>query len=340
MSQGHVSPPLCLGDAFGRSIQYLRLSVTDRCNLRCSYCQSNAVHEFIPHEHILHYEEILRFVNIVYHLGIEKVRLTGGEPFVRKGCAEFLWMLRQKFPSLDIRITSNGTLLAEHVTLLKRIRVGAVNLSLDSFDAETFATITGRKLLPQVLASLEKLLAEGVVVKINAVALRGITEREIDNFLSFANTYGVDVRFIEFMPMGRDTLWNASRFCPVSDLLALIEERVRLQPCPSDERSDGPARMFSMAGRKGRIGVISPLSNHFCHTCNRLRLTSEGALRLCLFDDHEYPLRPMLCDPTVRDEDIAAYLRKLCQTKPLGYDLLRAKKGTAVARSVMSGIGG
>ncbi|MCR5812975.1 MAG: GTP 3',8-cyclase MoaA [Desulfovibrio sp.] len=340
MSQGQTSSSPCLGDALGRSIHYLRLSVTDRCNLRCTYCQSNAVHEFIPHEHILHYEEILRFVNIVHRLGIEKVRLTGGEPFVRKGCADFLFRLRQQFPSLDIRITSNGTLLEEHAALLKRIRVGAVNLSLDSFDAATFASITGRNFLPQVLNALEKLLAEGVSVKINAVALRGITEREIDNFLAFANTYGVDIRFIEFMPMGSSTLWNKQLFCPVSELLTLIGQRVELRPSPSDERFGGPARMFSMTGKKGRIGVISPLSNHFCHTCNRLRLTSEGAIRLCLFDDQEYALRPMLRDPAVEDAEIAAYLRRLCQTKPLGYDRLRAKKETAVAHSVMSGIGG
>ena len=340
MSEQTDPPVQNLGDALGRSMNYLRLSVTDRCNLRCSYCQSNAVHEYIPHEKILHYEEMLRLVRIVQPLGIEKVRLTGGEPFVRKGCDNFLWMLRQNFPSLDIRITSNGTLLEEHVGLLKRIEVGAVNLSIDSFDNETFAAVTGRHLLPRVLTSMDKLLAEKIPVKINAVALRGITEREIDNFLAVATMYDVDVRFIEFMPMGSDTLWNASRFCPVSELLALISQRVKLRPSNGCARTGGPARMFSIVGKKGRIGVISPLSNHFCHTCNRLRLTSEGSLRLCLFDDQEYALRPLLRDPAVSDQEIASYLRRLTQQKPLGYDLLRARKGTAVARRVMSGIGG
>ena len=146
---------LALHDDHGRTVRYLRLSLTDRCNLRCLYCHSNARHQCIPHEKVLRYEEMLRLVRIVRGMGVGKVRLTGGEPFARKGCDDFLLRLRQRFDDLDIRITTNGTLLEEHIPLLQRIRISAVNLSLDSFDRETFARVTGRDMLPDVLRALE-----------------------------------------------------------------------------------------------------------------------------------------------------------------------------------------
>ena len=151
-----------LHDGHGRSVRYLRLSVTDRCNLRCLYCRSNAKQRCIPHEQVLRYEEMARMVGIAASLGIGKVRLTGGEPFARKGCGQFLAMLHARFPDMDLRVTTNGTLLEPHIPLLRRIGVSAVNLSLDSFDRETFARVTGRDLLPPVLAALDGLLAAGV----------------------------------------------------------------------------------------------------------------------------------------------------------------------------------
>ena len=163
-----------LHDDHGRTVRYLRLSLTDRCNLRCLYCHSNARHQCIPHEKVLRYEEMIRLVQIVRGMGVGKVRLTGGEPFARKGCDDFLLRLRQRFDDLDIRITTNGTLLEEHIPLLQRIRISAVNLSLDSFDRETFARVTGRDMLPEVLRALDAMLAAGIRVKINAVGLRGI----------------------------------------------------------------------------------------------------------------------------------------------------------------------
>ena len=149
-----------LHDDHGRTVRYLRLSLTDRCNLRCLYCHSNARHQCIPHEKVLRYEEMIRLVQIVRGMGVGKVRLTGGEPFARKGCDDFLLRLRQRFDDLDIRITTNGTLLEEHIPLLQRIRISAVNLSLDSFDRETFARVTGRDMLPEVLRALDAMLAE------------------------------------------------------------------------------------------------------------------------------------------------------------------------------------
>ena len=301
-----------LHDDHGRTVRYLRLSLTDRCNLRCLYCHSNARHQCIPHEKVLRYEEMIRLVQIVRGMGVGKVRLTGGEPFARKGCDDFLLRLRQRFDDLDIRITTNGTLLEEHIPLLQRIRISAVNLSLDSFDRETFARVTGRDMLPEVLRALDAMLAAGIRVKINAVGLRGINDGQLADFVHAAMTLPVDVRFIEFMPMGSDT----------------------------HEGQRGPARMFALEGGKGRMGFITPLTNHFCLSCNRLRLTSDGHLRTCLFADREYPLRPLLRHPKVTDEHIARVIAQACKSKPVGADLLAARQGGAVASSKMVSIGG
>lgn len=199
-----------LHDDHGRTVRYLRLSLTDRCNLRCLYCHSNARHQCIPHEKVLRYEEMIRLVQIVRGMGVGKVRLTGGEPFARKGCDDFLLRLRQRFDDLDIRITTNGTLLEEHIPLLQRIRISAVNLSLDSFDRETFARVTGRDMLPEVLRALDAMLAAGIRVKINAVGLRGINDGQLADFVHAAMTLPVDVRFIEFMPMGMNSMKRTS----------------------------------------------------------------------------------------------------------------------------------
>ena len=253
-----------LHDDHGRTVRYLRLSLTDRCNLRCLYCHSNARHQCIPHEKVLRYEEMIRLVQIVRGMGVGKVRLTGGEPFARKGCDDFLLRLRQCFDDLDIRITTNGTLLEEHIPLLQRIRISAVNLSLDSFDRETFARVTGRDMLPEVLRALDAMLAAGIRVKINAVGLRGINDGQLADFVHAAMTLPVDVRFIEFMPMGSDTLWSPENFWPASDIRAAVEQHVRLVPLgDANEGQRGPARMFALEGGKGRMGFIAPLPTHF-----------------------------------------------------------------------------
>ena len=313
---------LALHDDHGRTVRYLRLSLTDRCNLRCLYCHSNARHQCIPHEKVLRYEEMLRLVRIVRGMGVGKVRLTGGEPFARKGCDDFLLRLRQRFDDLDIRIS-------------------AVNLSLDSFDRETFARVTGRDMLPDVLRALDAMLAAGIRVKINAVGLRGINDGQMADFVHAAMTLPVDVRFIEFMPMGSDTLWSPENFWPAGEIRAAVERHARLMPLgDANEGQRGPARMFALEGGKGRMGFITPLTNHFCLSCNRLRLTSDGHLRTCLFADREYPLRPLLRHPRITDEHIARVIARACKSKPVGADLLAARQGGAVASSKMVSIGG
>lgn len=329
-----------LADGRGRAVRYLRLSVTDRCNLRCLYCHSNARHSFIPHEQVLRYEEMARMVGIMRRLGVQKVRLTGGEPFVRKGCADFLVMLRRRFPELDLRITSNGTLLPQYLDALREARVSAVNLSLDSFDRRTFARVTGRDMLPGVLNALDALLGAGIAVKINAVGLRGINDGQMADFVHAARTLPVDVRFIEFMPMGGDTLWCEGNFWPADAMLEAARACTPLEPVPAGADNAGPARMFRLPGGRGRLGFITPLSNHFCDACNRLRLTSDGRLRTCLFADGEYALRPALRHARLDDAAIARMVRAACRRKPVGAEILRQRRGAAVALKAMWGIGG
>lgn len=329
-----------LCDGHGRTVRYLRLSVTDRCNLRCLYCRSNAMQRCIPHSQVLRYEEMTRMVGIAASLGVRKVRLTGGEPFARKGCDQFLAMLHARFPDLDLRVTTNGTLLAPHIPLLHRVGVSAVNLSLDSFDRASFARVTGRDLLPEVLAALDALLTARIRVKINVVAMRGINDGQMDDFVYAARSMPLDLRFIEFMPMGSDTLWSVENFWSAADIRAEAERRARLIPATADAAESGPARMYRIAGGQGRLGFISPLTNHFCLSCNRLRLTSDGALRTCLFADKEYRLRGLLRQPRITDESIVRVVRRACADKPVGADLLRARRGAAVAVRQMVGIGG
>lgn len=329
-----------LADARGRTVRYLRLSVTDRCNLRCLYCRSDARAHDIPHDNILRYEELLRLVRLSVARGVEKVRLTGGEPFARRGCMAFLGMIRAEFPHIDLRVTTNGTLLRGEEATLARMGVNAVNLSLDTFDAARFARITGRDMLAEVLGVLEGLVTAGLRVKINAVAMRGVNEDDLPEFLRLARDMPVDVRFIEFMPMGSETCWSPDFFWPASDILRRANRLAALTPAERMREEGGPARMFSIAGGRGRFGVISPLSNHFCATCNRLRVTPDGRLRTCLYADREYGLRGLLRHPRLGDAAVARVMELACQDKPLGAELLRARRGNAVAAKGMSRIGG
>ena len=328
-----------LTDAYGRSARYLRLSVTDRCNLRCLYCRSNIHERHIPHDDVLRYEELVRLADLGVEQGMEKIRLTGGEPFVRKGFMDFVRMLRERHAGVDLRITSNGTLLGEHVKALGKLGIGAVNLSLDSMRPEGFLAATGRDLFPVVRRNLDALLAEGIQVKINAVALRGMTQRDLRAFLDFACGRPVDVRFIEFMPMGEGSGWSEERFWSAEEILTEARKWAELEPCPPAAGSRGPARMFSIVGGLGRLGLITPMSNHFCATCNRLRITSDGRLRTCLFADKEYRLRGILRHPRLGARFLSAVIDRANRKKPLGADILRRRQGAPAAKSMVS-IGG
>lgn len=272
--------------------------------------------------------------------GVEKIRLTGGEPLVRKNLLHLIELMRKNHPTLDIRITTNGTLLKNHVTGLRDLGVSTINLSLDTFQRQLFHDVTGRDLLPQVLDGLDAALIAGLSVKINAVALRGINDQELPNFLSYAKHHPVDIRFIEFMPMGCGTRWSSENFWSATDILESVSHLAEIEPVIEPRGKRGPARLFNIKGSLGRFGIISPLSNHFCGDCNRLRVTSDGRLRTCLFDDREYKLRPLLRHPQLGINAVQRVLYLANMSKPLGYRLLKAKQGNAVAERKMTAIGG
>lgn len=335
------TPALLLQDSYGRQIRYLRLSVTDRCNLRCLYCWGCGDMKFIPHEKILTYEEMASIVDVAVESGVEKIRLTGGEPLVRKNLLHLIELIRKKHEHVDIRITTNGTLLKNHAQGLSDLGVSTINLSLDTFNRQVFHEVTGRDYLPQVMEGMEAALNAGLALKINAVALRGVNDKELPTFVDYARNNPVDVRFIEFMPMGCGTRWSDANFWSSSDIVKSVAKLVNIEPFSEPVGIRGPARLFKLEGGLGRFGVISPLSNHFCGDCNRLRVTSDGRLRTCLFDDHEYHLRHILRHPKLGLEAVRRVIHLANMQKPLGYRILcERKRGAAVADRKMTSIGG
>lgn len=330
---------MTLTDARQRTVNYLRISVTDRCNLRCLYCSSQDK-EFIPHPAILRYEEILEILGIARGLDINKVRFTGGEPFSRKGFPEFVAGVLERFPGLDVRVTTNATLLGPHLGFLREHGLARLNISLDTLDPAMFARITGQDLFGVVHENILKAVDLGFSVKINAVAMKGINDRELGAFLDFLRVHPVDVRFIEFMPMGGSD-WRPEAVWTAQEILEQARGLAELTPLPRGGADDGPARVFSVDGARGRFGLISPLTDHFCGTCNRLRLTADGRLRTCLFSDRVYRLKGILRHPRLGPEAVRKVILLASARKPLGHDILLARaKGSGVCGTPMSAIGG
>jgi len=327
-----------LRDGRGRTVSYLRLSVTDRCNLSCMYCRPRERLTFIPHPNILRYEELLDLVSLARDMGIDKVRLTGGEPFARRDVMVLVESIRRRFPEMDLRLTTNATLLAGKPAILADLGVTALNISLDTLDAAKYERITGFDRLDTVRRALDESLAAGLRVKINAVALRGINTDEIADFVRLAQDAPLDIRFIEFMPVGDGNQWRPENYIAASDVLALAGQVAELVPDEQTHLSGGPAKMYRIVGGRGRFGVISPLSEHFCDSCNRLRITSDGKLRTCLFSDREYRLRPLLRNKKLGLEKVRQVIVKALQFKPLGYAVLNP--GAVPEARNMSAIGG
>ena len=332
-----------LCDAHGRAVRYLRVSVTDRCNLSCRYCREKDM-PFIPHESILRFEEMEDIIGLMAEMGVRKLRFTGGEPFARKGFIDFLRRIRQQHPSLGLRITSNGTLLGPHIEALKELDA-MMNISLDTLDRARFASITGKDLLPDVLENLRRMAALGIKLKVNAVAMRGENDKELPALAALAMEHPLDVRFIEFMPMGEGSIWSESLFWPADEILAAARQHWELIPCDEANRNAeerGPAKLWKLRDREGRLsagrfGLISSVSHTFCTTCNRLRLTADGQIRTCLYDDGEWPVRDLL-----RSQGLEAVRRVILDAvahKPLGSEILAKSKGP-VAMKRMSAIGG
>jgi len=273
-------------------IDYLRISVTDRCNFRCTYCMPPGGISFKKHSDILTYEEIVKFTRVAVGLGITRVRITGGEPLVRRQCPELVARLAAIDGIKDLSLTTNGFLLKKYAGELKEAGLSRINISIDSLQPSRFSAITQMACLEQVLAGLERVLELGFSpVKVNAVMMEGI-EEELEDFVALAWEKPVHVRFIEFMPIGR-RLGGIWKFIPKKRILARLSEFGDLKPTGSPA-GGGPARYYRFAGSRGTIGFISSMSDHFCGSCNRLRLTADGRLRNCLFSDIEVDVRPFI----------------------------------------------
>ncbi|MFP3928203.1 MAG: GTP 3',8-cyclase MoaA [Desulfobacteraceae bacterium] len=302
-------------DGRKRVINYLRVSLTDRCNLRCIYCMPPEGIKPLPHKEILTYEEILHVVRVAVEGGIRKVRLTGGEPLVRKDVMSFIRRLAQ-VPGLEqVTLTTNGVLLAEYASELRDCGVSGVNVSLDSLRPERFAMITRRDAFHQVWEGL--LEAERVgfrSVKLNVVAMRGINDDEILDFAGLSLERPFHVRFIEFMPVGVDNGWSDDRFISAGEIRERIQAVGSLSPLVH-RPLDGPAERFMLEGGRGEIGFIAALSHHFCTLCNRLRLTPEGHLRGCLFSDYEIDLKGPLRSGA-SDDVLMERIQHAVETKP------------------------
>jgi cyclic pyranopterin phosphate synthase len=299
-----------LTDNFARRINYLRISITDRCNLRCRYCMPEEGIALVSHDEVLTYEEILRVVRLFGQLGIDKIRLTGGEPLARKGALDLIRGISEIREIRDLSLTTNGVLLREFAADLARAGIKRINVSLDTLNPEKFAYITGRDRFPEVRMGIKKALDVGLFpVKLNVVAIKGFNDDEILQFAQLTLDKPLTVRFIEFMPTAGVDFWNRDHVLTVDNIRKEIGKLGSLIPVDGDER-DGPAARFRLNGAAGELGFISPISSCFCENCNRLRLTPDGRLRACLFSDNEIDLR--------------LHLRNHCTNGKLKHLLMRA----------------
>ena len=308
------------GDADGRTINYLRISVTDRCNLACQYCVPKKNFPFVTHQDVARYEEILTIVQAATQLGITKIRITGGEPLVRKGLFDFVRRLNDLPGIEDIAITTNGVLLESHLDNLMASGLTRLNISLDTMDPGIFRQITGKDYHARVWRGIMAAHERGISpIKLNMVPLRGINENDIEKMAALIFDYPFHVRFIEYMPMGNSAITMDQQM-----LIPEISKRVstaigELKPMGKNKH-DGPARRFSAKGALGEIGFISPVSSHFCHQCNRLRLTSTGTLRPCLLHNYEMDILSVVRNGGTL-EDIKAAILQTIANKPRQHSL-------------------
>ena len=320
-------------DSFGRSIDYMRVSITDRCNLRCAYCMPG---EFvlISHDKVLRYEEILRVCTVAAKIGIRTIKVTGGEPLARKGCLGLIKELKAVPGIQHVTLTTNGVQLEPYVEALAELRLDGLNISLDTLEPKTYLRITGRNAFHQAWRSFNKSVEAGLHVKINCVPLMGFNEKEIISISRLAETFPVDVRFIELMPT---TEGECLQGIPGTDIIALLSQEYRDLAPDGSPHGFGPARYFRSSRLKGGLGLISAISNHFCSGCNRLRLTSDGFLKLCLHHNNGLDLRCMLRNGASDAEIEAAMTRAVCH-KPERHSL--DGKADSEGIRMMSRIGG
>ncbi len=323
-------------DPFHRKITYLRISITDRCNLRCLYCISADGVRPLTHKDILTYEEILDTTRAAVELGITKVRITGGEPLIRRDILHFIRLLCT-IPGLkDVSITTNGTLLKDMAGPIFDAGIRRINISLDTLNPLKFQRITRRDCFDKVREGISAAKETGFSpIKLNVVLIKGLNDNEIPQFAELSIRSPYVIRFIEFMPIGKIACWDRQKVITSSEIKSRLESLGPLQQVTSSG-NDGPAKQYRFAHAKGEIGIISPISNHFCADCNRLRLTADGKLRPCLFSDHEIDIKTSLRSGCTQ-EDIKRLIQQGIAEKPKRH---HAGHGNNTGLRPMSKIGG
>ncbi|MCB4821813.1 GTP 3',8-cyclase MoaA [Roseicella aerolata] len=328
-------------DPFGRRISYLRVSVTDRCDLRCVYCMAEDM-TFLPKREVLTLEELDRLCGAFIGLGVEKIRLTGGEPLVRKNVISLFRSLGGRIGAGGLReltVTTNGTQLAHMAGDLYAAGVRRINVSLDTLDPATFKALTRWGEIEKTLDGIFAAKAAGLAIKINAVALKGVNEGEYDRLLAWCGEHGFDLCLIETMPMGEINEDRTDQYLPLSLVRSRLREHWTLED--TDYRTGGPARYYTVRETGRRIGFITPMTHNFCESCNRVRLTCTGTLYMCLGQEDAADFRPLLRDPSVDDAALRAAIEAAIARKPKGHDFIidRRHNRPAVGRH-MSVTGG
>lgn len=326
-----------LVDSFGRRINYLRLAVTDRCNLRCQYCMPANGIDIVERKELLTYKEMYRITRVLSELGVDKVRLTGGEPFVRKDFMRFLEMLDYNDLLNEINITTNGALIRKHIDRISQFKVKSINLSLDSLNKENFAKITRRDVFEEVYETLQELLASDLKIKLNMVVQSGVNTHEIVDFVKLAEKNKLSVRFIEEMPfngVGQKKVeehWNFNRIYQEID--TAFEDIVKL-----DDGISSTSKNYTISGYKGSFGIIPAFTRTICYDCNRIRITATGLFKNCLFDDGVFNVRDFLREGA-SDEDLKELFIETIAKKPKDGFVAEALREGNVSES-MSTIGG
>ncbi len=323
-------------DKYNRHLNYLRISITDRCNLQCMYCMPPGFIPRLHHNEILRYEEIIRIIKVGISLGISKVRITGGEPLVRKGVYDFLKRLADMDGLSDIALTTNGVSLKDNIEKIKAAGIKRINISLDTLSRNKYKEITGHDKFEQVWEGIELAHKKGFdPIKLNMVALSGVNDDELADFARLSFSYPFHIRFIEYMPIGKSRM----KYGPLL-LVPEIKRRIstigKLIPV-KNSINDGPAERYKFEGAKGEIGFIGALSHHFCNRCNRLRLTASGQLRPCLLSDHHEDLKSLL-RKGCSDEELAEIFLTAVRHKPSDHNLSISNPTEVLSQ--MSSIGG
>lgn len=326
-----------LKDRFDRVIDYMRISITDRCNLRCVYCMPSEGINPIEHKDILSYEEIIRVIKAAAELGVKKIRITGGEPLARKDITSLTSEIKKISGIEDLSITTNGVLLEKFAQNLADSGVNRVNVSLDTLKPERYKEITRLGDINVVFKGLEAARKAGLLpIKINMIPIRNLNDDEIKDFAGLTIDRDCHVRFIEFMPFGKDGFWSPEKYIPCNEIIYEVEKLGELVPVKV--RKNGPSKYFRLENAKGVIGFISAITHHFCEECNRLRLTPDGKLRPCLFSETEIDLKPALRGSNA-EEEVRKLLNLAIEVKPEKHQINSGRNSLKLIRT-MSQIGG